>query len=40
MLLSTTFSNINLLAVLVAGIAHMVTGLIWFQPKIFGNLWA
>jgi len=40
MSLTTVLSDINLLAVLVAGIAHMVTGLIWFQPKVFGNAWA
>lgn len=38
--LTTVLSNINLLAVLVAGIVHMVIGLIWFMPKIFGNAWA
>jgi hypothetical protein len=40
MSLATIFSNINLLAVLVAGIVHMATGLIWYQPKFFGNTWA
>jgi hypothetical protein len=40
MSLTTMFSNINLLAVLVAGIAHMLTGLIWYRPKFFGNTWA
>jgi hypothetical protein len=39
MLLTTSLSNINLLAVLVAGIAHMVTGLVWFMPALFGNAW-
>ncbi len=40
MLLTASFSHINLLAVLVAGIAHMLTGLIWYRPKCFGNTWA
>ena len=40
MSLTDSFSNVNLLAVLVAGIAHMATGLVWFMPKIFGNAWA
>jgi hypothetical protein len=40
MFLKTALSDINLWAVLVAGIAHMVTGLIWFQPKLFGMVWA
>jgi hypothetical protein len=31
--------NINLLAVLVAGFAHMATGLIWFMPRFFGRQW-
>ena len=33
------FSGINYLAVLVAWIVHVVTGLIWFRPKLFGNEW-
>ncbi len=40
MFLKTALSDINLWAVLAAGIAHMVTGLIWFQPKLFGKAWA
>jgi len=34
------FSEINLLAVLVAWIIHIVMGLIWFQPGIFGKEWS
>jgi hypothetical protein len=33
------FSEINLLAVLVAWVIHIVLGLIWFQPKLFGREW-
>jgi hypothetical protein len=33
-------SGINYLAVLVACIVHIVTGLIWFRPELFGNEWA
>jgi hypothetical protein len=40
MSLTTGLSEINLLAVLVAGVAHMVTGLVWYTPKLFGNAWA
>ena len=40
MSLTTGLSEINLLAVLVAGVAHMVTGLVWYAPKLFGNAWA
>lgn len=39
MALTTSLSGINLWAVLVAGIAHTIIGLIWFTPKLFGNLW-
>jgi hypothetical protein len=39
MTLKTILSNINLVAVLVAGIIHMVIGLIWFMPGIFGKQW-
>ena len=33
-------SGINYLAILVAAIVHIVTGLIWFRPELFGNEWA
>ena len=39
MLSTSSFWNINLLAVLIAGIAHMLTGLVWFMPRLFGNEW-
>ncbi len=39
MALTTSFSGINLWAVLVAGIAHTVISLVWFMPKLFGNSW-
>lgn len=39
MTLPTSLSGINLWAVLVAGIAHTMIGLIWFMPKLFGNSW-
>lgn len=31
--------EINYLAVLVAGIASMFIGAIWYSPKVFGNMW-
>jgi hypothetical protein len=34
------FSAINYLAVLVAWIVHIVLGLIWFRPELFGNEWS
>jgi hypothetical protein len=34
------FSGINYLAVLVAWIVHIVMGLIWFRPELFGNEWS
>jgi len=39
MTLTSVLSGINLWAVLVAGLVHTVTGLIWFMPKFFGNSW-
>ncbi len=39
MLFISSFWNINPLAVLVAGIAHMLTGLVWFLPGLFGDDW-
>ena len=32
--------DVNPLAVIVAGILHMVIGLVWYQPRLFGNAWA
>jgi hypothetical protein len=40
MTVTDLFANLNLWAVLVAGVVHMVIGLIWFQPFVFGGLWA
>ncbi len=34
------FSGINYLAVLAAWIFHVVSGLIWFRPELFGNEWS
>jgi len=39
MSLTTVLSDINLFAVLVAGIVHTVIGLIWFMSKFFGSAW-
>jgi Protein of unknown function (DUF1761) len=33
-------TDINFFAVLVAWIIHTTTGLIWFQPKLFGKEWS
>jgi hypothetical protein len=33
------FTNINLLAIFTAWIIHIIMGLIWFRPEIFGNEW-
>ena len=39
MSLNSIFSTINLTAVLVAGFAHMATGLVWFSHIFFGKHW-
>ena len=39
MTLPMSLLDINLWAVLVAGLVHTVIGLIWFMPKLFGNTW-
>ena len=39
MFLTGSLLNINPLAVLIAGLVHIVLGLIWFMPKLFGNIW-
>ncbi len=33
-------AEINLYAVSIAWIFHTVSGLLWFQPKLFGNEWS
>jgi len=40
MLLIASLGNIHLLSVVVAGLVHMVTGLVWYMPRLFGNAWA
>ncbi len=39
MSLTSALSDINLVAVLAAAAVHMVTGLIWFAPRLFGRAW-
>jgi Kef-type K+ transport system membrane component KefB len=39
MLLNPVLSDINFVAVLVAGFVHMATGLIWFSTSVFGRQW-
>jgi hypothetical protein len=34
------FADINFLAVIAAWIIHIVLGLIWFRPELFGNEWS
>jgi hypothetical protein len=38
--LSTIFTELNWAAVAAAAIAHMITGLLWFQRPLFGAAWA
>ncbi len=40
MTLASTLLDLNPPAVLVAAILHMVTGLVWFHPRLFGPLWS
>jgi hypothetical protein len=35
-----SLTDINFYAVLAAWIFHTASGLIWFQPKLFGNEWS
>jgi hypothetical protein len=34
------FQDLNFLAIIIAWLVHIVLGLIWFRPKLFGNLWS
>jgi hypothetical protein len=36
---SIDLSDINYLAVIVAGVAHMAVGLVWFSRRVFGQAW-
>jgi len=31
--------EMNFLSILVSGIAALVIGMIWYNPKVFGNAW-
>lgn len=31
--------NVNFLALIVAALSSLVTGFIWYNPKVFGNAW-
>ena len=35
----SAFSSINLVAIIVAVIANMAVGMIWFSPRVFGIVW-
>jgi hypothetical protein len=37
---SIDLSRINYLAVVVAGLAHMAVGMIWFHSRLFGKAWS
>ena len=32
-------TGVNYLAVLVAGVAYMIVGALWYSPALFGNAW-
>ena len=32
-------TGVNYLAILVAGVAYMILGAIWYSPALFGNAW-
>jgi uncharacterized protein DUF1761 len=38
-MIAVDLSGINLLAVVVAGLAHMLVGLLWFSRGAFGKTW-
>jgi hypothetical protein len=38
-MMNIQFSEFNLWAVFAAWVVHIVMGLIWFSPKLFGNEW-
>ncbi len=37
--MSLDFSEINYWAVIVAAVAHMALGFLWYSPVLFGNVW-
>jgi hypothetical protein len=40
MSLSAALLAVNPWAVIVAGLVHMITGLVWYMPMLFGPAWA
>ena len=38
-MITVDLAQINFLAVVVAAIAHMATGLVWFSRRLFGEAW-
>jgi len=40
MTIFTAIQSVNILAIIVAAIIHMLTGLIWYQEKAFGSTWS
>lgn len=34
-----SYSDLNLLAIVVAALASMALGFVWYQPAVFGDLW-
>jgi hypothetical protein len=39
-MINLQFSDFNIFAIFAAWLIHVVSGLIWFQPKLFGNEWS
>ena len=40
MSLMNAIQSVNILAIIVAAVVHMLTGLIWYQEKVFGSIWS
>ena len=40
MTIINAIQSVNILAIIVAAIVHMLTGLIWYQEKAFGSTWS
>ena len=37
--LKSNFMEMNFLAILVAALSSFVVGFVWYNPKVFGNIW-
>ncbi|NGX58445.1 MAG: hypothetical protein K940chlam3_01352 [Chlamydiae bacterium] len=33
------FANLNYIAIIIAAVARIIIGMVWYSPAVFGNMW-